>query len=977
MWRQVLEVGDTVDRLVVAGRVLLSLSSGGKYVRGWSMRDGNLLWEHAVYTAAAPSADAAAENVKDRGVDLLPLGRDVDGDGADDLLVLARGQVQLRSLSDGVVAWISESADAFDKETVRLRRVAVAADGAFVAFGVTEGDGNPAAIEIDPKDGSTRRAVVSAAANGLDDAPAAVKTAADGAVWVSGVARDGAKAYAADVSKILAGKRGAATVFDLPAELGDVSAAAPATMEPLRGADDASDAVALAAGAATIRARDACALVVVDPDGGKGGHVRVLRSWPTLAPGGGCSAAVSPPYAVNAGDATGVVGIVAAAADASSYVVERVSLADGVVADGGAFRSDGYGPDEHGAPVRAWITGAEAHARALLRTADASLASLGGDASSSSSAAWSREEALAVAGEVSFARLPPPKSAAAAAADDLRVRPSFEERYRAQLLAAKARFKTATPEEIQELAALRRGRGNKLLPTRDVNGFRRQIIALAPNGALVSLHNGDGRALWRRFLGAGLDPAGGPASAYSYSAIFSWRPSGEHSHDAEHALIFGTARDGGDGTGANANANARTRAVVVDLYTGEVESDAVLPYAVAHVLPLPSAAAAEDHHEPSATLLVDASEARAHVFPDTEEARLAAYADRSRMSFYTVDQTRAEVRGYTFLPAAFGAGSFDASHAWTAKFPAEVGDIVGYAAKPANEVVNSWVRVLGDRSTLFKYLSPNVIFVAAAPKNAAPEESAVSVHLLDAATGRVLYRVRHADARGPVHAVVCENWVVYHYFNTKAGRHAMSVLEMFDDAEHRKGAAVGDLMYASLVGRNETETTSSMAPPPLRIMGQSYYVRPAATMMTATYSAKGVTAHQVLMGTNTDQVVAVDKRFLDPRRPTKPTREDREEGLVPYAEVLPIFPNSWVTTKHQVARLRGIKTAPAELESTVLCVAHGLDFFYTRLHPSRSYDMLDEEFSYLLLIVTLAALAGGAIITQGFAVAKDLDRKWK
>ena len=130
-----------------------------------------------------------------------------------------------------------------------------------------------------------------------------------------------------------------------------------------------------------------------------------------------------------------------------------------------------------------------------------------------------------------------------------------------------------------------------------------------------------------------------------------------------------TARPSGANANANANANARTRAVVVDLYTGEVESDAVLPYAVAHVLPLPSAAAAEDHHEPSATLLVDASEARAHVFPDTEEARLAAYADRSRMSFYTVDQTRAEVRGYTFLPAAFGAGSFDASHAWTAKFP--------------------------------------------------------------------------------------------------------------------------------------------------------------------------------------------------------------------------------------------------------------------------------------------------------------------
>ena len=121
------------------------------------------------------------------------------------------------------------------------------------------------------------------------------------------------------------------------------------------------------AGAAFVRARDACALVVVHTDGGKTGRVRVLRSWPTVAPGGACSAAVSPPYAVDGSDAVGSVGVVAAAADdASSYVVERVSLADGVVADGGTFRTNTYGPDEHGAPVRAWITGAEANARALL-----------------------------------------------------------------------------------------------------------------------------------------------------------------------------------------------------------------------------------------------------------------------------------------------------------------------------------------------------------------------------------------------------------------------------------------------------------------------------------------------------------------------------------------------------------------------------------------------------------------------------------
>ena len=80
---------------------------------------------------------------------------------------------------------------------------------------------------------------------------------------------------------------------------------------------------------------------------------------------------------------------------------------------------------------------------------------------------------------------------------------------------------------------------------------------------------------------------------------------------------------------------------------------------------------------------------------------------------------------------------------------------------------------------------------------------------------------------------------------------------------------------------------------------------------------------------------------------------------------------------HQVARLRGVVTAPANLESTVLCLAHGLDTYFTRMHPSRSYDLLDEEFSFLLLLVTIGALAAAAMVTEGLASKADINRRWK
>ena len=985
VWRHVLEDGDVVDRLLIAGRQLLTVSSGGKYLRSWSMRDGSLLWELVTYTAAAPSADAKAERDKNRGVDVLPLGADVDGDGDEDLLTLSRGDVALRSLAEGVAAWSAEAAAAFD-ETVRLHRVArVPSTGKFIAFGVTEDDGAPAAIEMDPKTGEVTRKAIATGAVGLSDCPRGTTLAvgADGNVFASGVTADGAKTYAVDVAKLLSGKtRGAVSFAPVAEEIGPVVRA-----RPVRGADAASDAAAAGSGACVLVGSVSCALARASTRDGK---LEYVRTWP-LAPGGReCSAAVS--SAFTSPDAVVGVGAVTTDADAGVAVVEILTLdpTGAVEAVRVGKPVEGFAPSDRGVAARAWINaysvkrdGADVVAyRPLVVSADARLSLLG----EGGKMLWSREESLALADEVMFARLPPPKTAAAAKADDLRVRPSFGESLRTQVLAVKARIKRATADEMAELTGLRRGRGAKLLPTRDANGFRRQIIALSPAGALTSLHNGDGRVLWRNFLGGGVDAKGEPASAYTYAAVYRWRPSGtDDSRDGEHALVMGTATD------ADASGGTKTRAVVVDLYTGEIESDVVLPFKAAHVLPLRTPG--DGRHDgtngehasssASAALLVDAAGWTAHAFPATSEARDAAYADRARISYYTVDQERNELRGYGLLPASVdratgeAPASYRVAQTWSQRFPPEVGQIVGYAAKPANEIVHSWTRVLGDRSTLFKYLSPNVVFVATAPKDAPAGLSSVTAHLIDAATGRVLYRVRHADARGPVHAVVCENWVAYHYFNTKAGRYAMSVLEMFDDAEHRKGAAVGELMWSSLVGDNETETVSSLAPPPLRIMGQSYYVRPAATMMATTYSAQGVTGHQVLMGTATDQVVALDKRWLDPRRPTKPTKDDQEEGLIPYTEVLPVFPQSWVTTRHQVAKLQGIVTSPASLESTVLFVAHGLDFFFTRLHPSRSYDMLDEEFSYLLLVVTMVALAAGAFVTQGLAYKKDMEKRWR
>lgn len=76
------------------------------------------------------------------------------------------------------------------------------------------------------------------------------------------------------------------------------------------------------------------------------------------------------------------------------------------------------------------------------------------------------------------------------------------------------------------------------------------------------------------------------------------------------------------------------------------------------------------------------------------------------------------------------------------------------------QVVHTQAKVLTDQDVMYKYISKNLLFVATvAPKatgeigSVTPEESWLVVYLIDTVTGRILYRMTHHGAQGPVHAV--------------------------------------------------------------------------------------------------------------------------------------------------------------------------------------------------------------------------------
>ena len=71
-----------------------------------------------------------------------------------------------------------------------------------------------------------------------------------------------------------------------------------------------------------------------------------------------------------------------------------------------------------------------------------------------------------------------------------------------------------------------------------------------------------------------------------------------------------------------------------------------------------------------------------------------------------------------------------------------------------------------------------------------------------------------------------------------------------------------------------------------------------------------------------------------------------------------------------------IATEPASLESTTLTVVFGLDLFFTRIQPSKTFDLLPDDFPYAMLVLVTVALLVGSFVLRRIDERKSVRQKW-
>eukprot|EP01126_Amoeba_proteus_P054811 TRINITY_DN6764_c0_g1_i11.p1 TRINITY_DN6764_c0_g1~~TRINITY_DN6764_c0_g1_i11.p1 ORF type:complete len:776 (+),score=151.00 TRINITY_DN6764_c0_g1_i11:377-2704(+) len=530
--------------------------------------------------------------------------------------------------------------------------------------------------------------------------------------------------------------------------------------------------------------------------------------------------------------------------------------------------------------------------------------------------------------------------------------------------------------------------------TNDHFGYRKLILSVTDIGNVFGQHTVQGRMLWSRFY---------PGVSFKHVALL--KKSLDVRFNPE-SLLFGV-----DSLGQwwSVTLNPLTGEELVGLRKLSYRPEKFLP--LAETFP-------EEHGDPHSILLIVDSEKHVHVVPSRPESRDVLISIYKKFYFHDFDLEKGEVSGYS-LDVIEGEGGFRAVLSWRKIFPTvDAGRGNSEAETPKAEKLlavsattnrigtYSPARVVGGgKQLLWKYLNPHVILIATVREPVADvsggvrdgdgggrggsgtssgggggsgrrgsrssqEEKGLTIYLVDVVTGWTLTTITHRHASPPFTFLHADNYLIYHYWCEKSHHYLVTVNDFFSPKPgwNRSTFSSRSVDFADTFGRKLKFVQ------PFTMESQTYAFPVPVSTMALTVTTNGITNPQLLIGLGSHNVLQLDRRLIDSRRPVrpdmKPTDQDMIDGLQPYNPFLDYSHVQFISYNRTVLGLRNIQTAPTQLESTSHAICQGLDLFYTSVTGAKTYDRLDPTFNTRLQHVACVLL--GLVTFFGIRYIKQL-----
>lgn len=921
IWRQVLQAEEKLATLQLHGRTLLSLgiTSEGGYLRAWTLT-GEQVWDAHI----SPPAAAATSTPQ---VAVAPSGA---------VLVVWGDVVSAYTLTSGHALW-QWTAAADGAPAVSLQQAVLGATDAerFTACGIAFSGGKQQLFvaEVSVKDGAEiERKLVPVGGAGDAAASPALMATLDRKFLVMSAGR-------------------ALTVYTAAAEqifTHSLDAALPSLQRQPADAKIELLPIALP-GVIALRLPSSSALLKITRDGASLEILREVESDDHH-------------YAhITSRDGKALLALVQSLPGGDSVELEVAQISE--VGDCSDWEKEGimkFDQTEHGRIEAVFLNsyskkeGGFGH-RLLVTAEDHSL-HVTQPSKDGAAQGWTREEALASVSGVEMLHFPPPLAADEEEAEE--TRPSFAWVVPSLIASVQRRITGALAPPPSSTSTVEPAPHHA-----DAYGTRQVMIVRTDAPKLFGLHSSDGHVIWSHFV----PPLKPGERSPKLVAHFVCSGGGA----APHALVV-------------AQGPSSWSVRELHPFSGKLLGESHGEGSLLHAAKL-----SVDSELTRPPLMLVTSELKVLLFPDTPAARRALHAQVHDTFFYLLRPGEFSLSGYGLSVADAaadpGGASFVATQRWGMMLPSGDGDVppqVELSSFPYEGAIHSPVKTLGDRSVLHKYINKNALALALALP-AGEGEAAVEILVVDSVSGRVIHTARHAGCQGPLNVLLGENWLVYQYWDPKFLHYQIASTEFFANVSF-----ADDLLSLVLAGpadysqRDNMFDSFSPAAASTHTRSQAYGFSTALAAMTVTQTAAGITPKSVLALTAAGQLLSLDKRLLDPRRPLvdpkQMSQQDREEGLLPYSNTLGgINPLSVVSHQHTIARPRLIVSSPTLLESTSLGLAVGIDLFLTRVTPAREFDRLNEDFNFIALVGATVFLLVATLGSGCYSSKKELVKAWR
>eukprot|EP01063_Lacrimia_lanifica_P030598 TRINITY_DN4885_c1_g1_i1.p1 TRINITY_DN4885_c1_g1~~TRINITY_DN4885_c1_g1_i1.p1 ORF type:complete len:895 (+),score=398.19 TRINITY_DN4885_c1_g1_i1:46-2730(+) len=352
----------------------------------------------------------------------------------------------------------------------------------------------------------------------------------------------------------------------------------------------------------------------------------------------------------------------------------------------------------------------------------------------------------------------------------------------------------------------------------------------------------------------------------------------------------------------------------------------------------------------------------------------AAAMEADKFNYFMMNEEAGRIVGYT-----------GATQTWSVQLTATPGENVVATSLAAYQpklfvtvdnlkVANRTTDEHGRRSTkpnevMSKYINPNAVLVVTQVPAGPQRDAYLVLYLVDGVTGAVLMSMVQPNAVGPVKVVALEHMYAVHFLNTKRKRYQMSVLEMFENTDRIKGV-YGDSVtnvkqvVTAFTGLNERNTYSSFEIAPPITIPTAFTFPVAATAIGATESQLGVGSKYLLAALSTDEIVSFDLN--------KHMEASQKMGV----SIMAYHPTMTISYNLTVVGVDAIKTFASKLESTCLMVGYGNDLFISRVASGKPFDMLNEDFAYPVLVLTVLFVTVLTVTLASLASAGQLKQQW-